>query len=425
MRDMEYEEIRARLSFAPAVDRTMISRRTILKALAAGVGMAAIPSWLFEDARAALTPTDTGGTLIVIQLGGGNDGLNTVVPLDNGSYYDLRGDLAIQPAEALPLTAGIALHPSLKNLQARFAAGKVAVVQGVGYGDPDMSHFQSMATWMAGWGPGGAPRSGWLGRYFDGLQSDTLNGVTVGTSVPLHLQGAQYAATAIPDDRNGIFGVISPDADPTDLSDTRLFDGVRKLGSATRSMGDKYNVHAAKMTESMTLAPGIASCYADKPTDSEQFAAHMTLCANLINANIGIKVLGVELGSFDTHSGQDWQHTDLLTKLDDGIAAFYAAVAPEQSARTAIMTFSEFGRRPEANGGGTDHGAASPLFVVGDGVKGGIVGQQPSLTDLDENGNMKAAVPFHAVYGTVLDKWLGADSKAILGQQFETLPLFA
>ncbi len=426
MRDMEYEEIRTRLSISEPLTRALISRRAVLKAIGAGVGVAMIPGWLLEEARAevAVAADASKGILIVIQLGGGNDGLNTVVPVNDGKYYDIRGDLAIKQTEALSLVAGTALHPSLVNVQKQFLAGKVAIVQGVGYSKPDLSHFQSMATWMSGWGPGGTPRSGWLGRYLDGLQTEHMNGVTIGSSVPLHMQGVKTAATSIPDNKDGLFGVRDADGDPTDLTDIRLFQGVKNLGAPSRDMGERFDAVANTTSQSMNFAAEVAKCYPQKADNSQQFPSHMQLCANLVNANMGVRVIGVEMGSFDTHSNQEWQHKDLLEKLDKGIAAFYASLSPALAGRVTLMTFSEFGRRAESNGGGTDHGTAGPLFVIGDRVAGGLIGKQPSLTDLDSSGNLKSSIPLHSVYGTVLDKWLGADSKELLGAQFETLPLF-
>ena len=402
-----------------------MSRRSLLKWAAAGAGAGALGPMLGRmQALAAPAVGAREGILVLIQLSGGNDGLNTPCPVADGRYYDLRGALAIPPSQALSVGSGLGLHPRLVHMKHLYDQGHVAVVRGVGYQPADLSHFTSMGTWMQGWG--GAPQSpasGWAGRIVDELpNADTegLYAVTIGSSIPPHLTGRVSRASGLPLDIGGAFGI-----DRTDPSDRRMYDGLATFGVGSTGLGTYADLIGQTESRLMTLTQQIQPAYRGAMPGG-YLAKQLTVCARLINANLGIRVLNTEFGGFDTHTDQAGAHAELMGELDDGINAFFATLSPAWADRVVLMTFSEFGRRPEANEGGTDHGTASVMFVVGSRVRGGLHGQQPSLASsrLDPYGNLVPNVDFRSVYASIVHKWFGADDRQVLGNTYPQLDLF-
>jgi len=359
------------------------------------------------------------GILIVLHLGGGNDGYNTVVPIGNGPYRDRRGSLAI--TNPLPLTSSFGFHPALPALRDRYAAGKVAIVQGVGQATiNDLSHFSSTANWMAGTA-GPSRSSGWLGRWLDGVpgSTDGLRAVAMGSSVPLHLVGQQAVVTAL-DTGGDLFG-----ADRSEPWMSSVYDTVSGFAAAPTGKGVWADRIATAGASSIRLADDMTPVFTPELPD-DSLTSQLTVIARLINAGLGIRVFDATLGSFDTHDGQLYEHNALLTDLDAAIAAFYATLDPAWSRKVAFMSFSEFGRRAQANGsGGTDHGTSSCLLVIGDNVKGGFFGQFPRLDDLDSRGNAKIHVDHRSAYASVLQGWMGGDATGVLGASYPDLGLFA
>ncbi|HEX2578508.1 MAG TPA: DUF1501 domain-containing protein [Aquihabitans sp.] len=414
MDDFDPRRIRDALSISgDRIAGNMTRRRFLQGSLAAAATAAVLP------ACKPVVGRHDQGILVVLHLGGGNDGYNTVVPIGNGPYRDRRGSLAI--TNPLPLDASFGLHPALPKLRDRFKAGKVAVVQGVGQATvSDLSHFSSTASWMAGTA-GTSRSSGWLGRWLDGVpgSADGLRAVAMGSSVPLHLQGQRSVVTAL-DTGGDLFG-----ADRTEPWMTSVYDTVSAFGAAPTGKGVWADKLATAGAASVRLADDLTPMFTPElPNDS--LTSQLTLIARLINAGLGIRVFDATLGSFDTHDGQLWEHDLLLKDLDAAIAAFYATLAPGWGSKVSLMTFSEFGRRPQANGSaGTDHGTSSCLLVIGDNVKGGFHGQFPRLDDLDARGNAKVHVDHRSVYASVLRGWLGGDDRALLGAAYPDLGLFA
>jgi uncharacterized protein (DUF1501 family) len=418
MTDLELDEIHRLLSVPADRQAGNVSRRRFLQgALAAGT-LASSPVW-FDRLAAAASPVGASeGILVVIHLGGGNDGLNTVVPIGDSAYRSLRGSLAI--ANPLPLSSTVGLHPALAGLKARFDAGKVAVVQGVGQSTvSDLSHFSSTASWMAGTA-GSSRMTGWLGRWLDGVPESELGlrCVTTGSSIPLHLVGQSSQVTGL-DVGGDLFG-----ADRSEPWMTSVYSGLSGFGSGPTGKGVWADKLAAAEAASIRLAGDLQPVFTPELPD-DSVASQLTLVARLINANLGIRVFNVSLGSFDTHENQAYRHQELLADLDAGIATFHATLAPTWAKRVSLMTFSEFGRRVQANAsGGTDHGTASTLLVIGDNVKGGLFGQAPKLTALDSRGNLPVAVDYRSVYASVLSGWLGGDASGVLGASYPDLALF-
>jgi uncharacterized protein (DUF1501 family) len=282
-----------------------------------------------------------------------------------------------------------------------------------------------MGIWMNAWSGGAQPGgpTGWIGRYLDGLPnaaSESLLGVVIGSSVPLHMVGAQARASGLPRDIGGAFGI-----DRSEPAVARMFDAVSAFGSGPSQLGPWGDLIAKTERSTLELAQRIQPAYTGAFPESD-LGRKLVLCARLVNANLGIRVLSTGFGGFDTHSDQPAWHADLMTDLDTSIEAFFAALSPTFRSRVTLMTFSEFGRRPEDNDtNGTDHGTSSVAFVVGDRVNGGLHGGQPSLTNFDDWGNLRHTVDFRQLYATMLDQWLGADSHEVLGYNFGGLPLIA
>jgi uncharacterized protein (DUF1501 family) len=402
-------------------ERNRFSRRRFMQYSAVGTGIVAVSPYLSKlQAFAAPPVADHEGILVTINLSGGNDGLNMVIPYADPAYPHLRSSLRV--TNSLPLGGGLGLHPAMPKLKARYDQGKVAVVRGVGYKPPDLSHFTSGDIWMHGWGGSNAVSSGWAGRFLDRLPNaahESLYGVSLHGNVNEHLQGDVAHPSSLPLNIGGAFGI-----DRSDASNARMFDALASFGTGASGLGELGDLYDQTESDLMMLTQRIRPAYgfADQPTDLQQ---QLVLAAHLINANLGIRVIDTELDGFDTHSDQrDW-HATLLGQLDNAIAAFFATLSAKWAPHVAMMTFSEFGRRPEENGdGGTDHGTASPQFVIGDHVKGGLHGSQPSLTQLDNDGNFVPSVDFHQMYAPILSTWLDADDRAILGKSYSPLRLF-
>lgn len=394
------------------------SRREFLRAVGWGVGGAALLHSL--GARPAwATPLGANeGVLVVVGMYGGNDGFNTVVRHGEPSYGVYRGGLAIPASSVLPLGDGVGLHPNLAYLKQRWDAGEVAIVQGVGYPDPDFSHFTSMSIWMSGIRDG-APSSGWLGRWLDGRGDplDALVAASIGSSVPLHLVGHSRRAVGVPPWGGG-FGTGN---DPNDL---RLYEGLRAYAASTAGRGVWHDTVASTIKAQVEVARKTAPVFATPLPDGE-LRRKLTVAARLVNADLGLRVLEVSWGGFDTHEGQAWQHAALMTEFDEALRAFFETLDPAWHRRVTVMTFSEFGRTPYANGSaGTDHGTVGEHFVIGAQVRGGFHGDPPSISGLQRWDRAQHTVDFRSYYASVLDGWLGGGSTHVLGGSFATLPLF-
>ncbi|RMH69598.1 MAG: DUF1501 domain-containing protein, partial [Actinomyces sp.] len=398
----------------------LVARRRFLQAALAAGGAAGLSGTLVAGlsdpalAGPPLGPDDR--ILVVVFLAGGNDGLNTVVPADDGLYHDLRGPLAVDVGPGQALGEGLYLHPNLARLKSRYDAGQVAVVRGVGEAGDDHSHFTSMATIMSGV-PGAPAPTGWLGRWLDGAGLDGLGAVSIGWGgVPLTLRGATTTATSLPPNGN-LFG-----ADRSENWERYAVDALAGISGVGGPLGDYV---AGTFAAAIGTAQSVEPAYGTGLPDGG-LARDLTLAARVVDLDLGVRLLAVELGGFDTHDDQRPTHDDLLAELDAGIDAFFASLSPTFASRTALLVFSEFGRRVRPNdSGGTDHGTAAPWFLVGPRVRGGLYGVQPSLADLDRRGDLRHTVDFRSVYASVLQGWLNTDGAALLGSGHEDLGLFA
>jgi uncharacterized protein (DUF1501 family) len=411
-------------------DRFMVDRRRFLQLVGMGMGAGLLSgpaSTLLDQlafghdpsawAAGPVGPND--GVLVVIGMFGGNDGLNTLVPFNDGLYYDQHGGLAIPGNQTLPITGSLGLNPALTGIKSLWDAGQVAVVQGVGYPNPDFSHFNSMAYWMAGQ-VGGIPSTGWVGRWLDrylGGGRDLYAAAEVGHAVPLHLVGAAQRGTVVPASRPG-FGASS---DPGDL---RTYQAIRAMQTAAH--GQWHAAVGQAFVDQLDLAATLSNHYPDDDALPEsEIVARLEIAARMINANLGFRVLTAGWGDFDSHANQPTMHTERMQELDAGIKRFFEILNPAWRSRVTIMTFSEFGRTSWDNDGqGTDHGSSGVHFVIGQNVNGGLYGAQPSLVGLDRWERMPFHVDFRSYYASVIDGWLGGGSSEVLGGSFENLGLF-
>jgi uncharacterized protein (DUF1501 family) len=404
-----------------------MKRRNFLLAAAAGLAVVAEPDHVFARALAQAPvpglPGSDGRCLVLVNLYGGNDGLNCVVPHGDAAYYQLRPGLAIAASDVLAIDARVGLNPGMRSFKALYDKGMVAIVQGVGYPNPDHSHFRSTEIWQTA-APDRYQHTGWLGRYFDeaGLSKANLfKGVALsrvlpealvsnGTDIPAIPGLGQYALMA---NRNQVArNAFRRQAHDGSLPfDSPYLAHVMQIeGDAQRSSEELPKLVAGYTTKAAYPATGIGRSLA--------------LAAQIVGSNLGTKVIYVEHGSFDTHVNQKTIQNSLLSELSSAIGAFYDDLAAHGNDRRVLtLTFSEFGRRIEENGSrGTDHGEASPLFMIGGAVKGGLYGTPPNLATTNM-GNVRYTVDFRSVYATVLERWLGRSSVSVLNGEFATLPL--
>lgn len=411
-------------------DPAAMDRRRFLQLIGLGIGAGALagPACSLLDlslpgldpaAWAAGPAGPNDGVLIVIGMFGGNDGLNTVVPVDDQLYYGQHGGLAIRPENTLSIDAATGLHPELTTLKQFWDAGQLAIVEGVGYPNPDLSHFNSMAYWMAG-SPTGIPTSGWLGRWLDshlGGAKDLYAAASIGQSVPLHLVGRVQRGTAVPAGRPGFGASARPE-------DHKIYAALRRLGAGDPATwrGRVGGAMIDQLDLATKLTPLIPVDLPDQP-----LVAELEVMAHLVNANLGMRVLTAGWGDFDSHAGQPNQHGERMRELNAAIARFFQVLSPAWSSRVTIMTFSEFGRTSWSNdGAGTDHGTAAPHFVLGANVRGGRYGQRPSLAGLQRWDRMPFHVDFRDYYGSVIDGWLGGGASDVLGgRAVQDLALFS
>ncbi|HEV3085965.1 MAG TPA: DUF1501 domain-containing protein [Candidatus Elarobacter sp.] len=365
---------------------------------------------------------DPDNVLVVVQMGGGNDGLNTVVPWSDDAYHRVRPAIHVTEAQVLKLNDRIGFNPALKGLNELYKAGSVAVVQGVGYPNPNRSHFEATQIWETA-SPDRPQQYGWLGRYLDKRFSNAkpasmFEAVSLGDVLPAALVASHVEVPAI--GALNAFGYNTGRDLASKQSAGVLYDGAKAgqspyLAMMAQTARDAY--HGGDVLRKQTSEFTNKATYANNG-----FAQQLALAAKLIGSTAGSKIVFVSLGSFDTHAGQRAQQDRLLGYLGDGLVSFYQDLAAHGLDKKVLtMTFSEFGRRVSQNASnGTDHGTAMPLFIVGGGVKGGIYGDHPSLTDLD-HGDLKFSTDFRAVYATVIEKWLGRNPSDVITGSYPTL----
>lgn len=407
------------------------TRREFLRMSGQGAGLLAFsrfaPSFLVNSARAAApAPEKDRSILVLVQLAGGNDGLNTLVPFEDANYYRLRPTLGLAKDQVLKLTDTHGLHPACTAMQGLFKDGKLAVVQNVGYPNPNRSHFRSTEIWETATDSETFGSTGWIGRYLDNacagspaedshdplaVHINTLNGE------PETFVGAEEHPTF----GLSAFGGARRESD----ENRKLLESL----SAPSGAGEAGFLQATLMDTLVTEAKVqriIGGYRSESAYPQNPFAASLKNVAALIASGLPTRVYFVTLNGFDTHYNQLVTQAGLLKTLSDGLAAFQRDLeAHRLDGQVTTMTFSEFGRRASENESrGTDHGTASPLFVMGSRIKGGLHGTAPDL-NLPKNQDLTFSTDFRSVYATMLDGWLKSPSQPVLNGKFASLPILA
>ena len=413
------------------LDRCGCSRRDFLRRGFYGIGVTTGLPVLLGRTTEALTAQALAGTsmethperiLVVVELSGGNDGLNTVVPFGDDTYYRVRPNLGIRETEVLKIEDGYGFHPSLVGFERLYKDGMMGVVHGCGYDNPSLSHFSSMGYWHTGVPNGGEPL-GWLGRLADGVYDHDAQGnviVNIGTRQSLAVRARNHQPLVFNDPRS--FRREGSDAEQAALE--RM-----EVDAAANPTLDFLAATAANAAESSDFVREASASYST-PVDYGigGLSSQLRRVAALISADMPTRLYYVTYAgnSFDTHVHQADPHARLLAYTADAVRGFVEDLKRiNRVDDVAIMMFTEFGRRVEENASlGTDHGTATPMFVVGSGVQGGLHGAHPSLTDLDD-GNLRMTTDFRRVYATMIEQWLGyKDSASILKDSYEPLQLF-
>jgi uncharacterized protein (DUF1501 family) len=393
-----------------------------------------VPQFVARTAHAAEAGKDT--VLVIVEFTGGNDGLNTVIPHADDLYHKARPTLKFTKDQVVKVTDDVGLHPSLRSLEPLLASNALAVVQGVGYPNPDRSHFESMDVWHLA-DPTRKLTTGWIGRSGSELM-DAKGGIPImhigPNKLPLALQGAPGGAVSVNNTQSYRLD-LGGGKEERHKARLKLFTELADVGKdKDKDEGDLLSFVQRRQVQTLSSVEKIQEVlrgteggrYYD-PTGrfnaGNSLAVKLDLVARLIQKGFGTRVFYVSKDGFDTHSDQNKDHRTLLGDVGDGVNQFFEILKQTgHDKRVRLLTFSEFGRRVQENGsGGTDHGAGSCLFVAGPSLaKSGLVGAHPSLKDLDA-GDLKYHTDFRRVYATLLDEWLGCDSRSVLGAKFEHL----
>jgi uncharacterized protein (DUF1501 family) len=427
------------------MNHPFFTRRRFLRTVLLGGAIApTVPSFVNRTfaaldgvASTSFSPvTGRDGTiLVVMQLAGGNDGLNTLVPYADDAYFKARPKLALPADKIHRLDDYCGLHPSLKNLAALQGEGHAAIVQGVGYPNPNRSHFRATEIWHSASDADKNEAYGWLGKYCDAACAGEDPGaeagaaLAIGDQVPQALRSKSGAAIAIgaPQDYQFQEGMDPAPMEPADDA------GASAGGSIDMLFGEAGHEPAVADFLQRTALDAVASSsqvqqILHQTRNGAKYPAsdlgrRLQLVGRLIGGGLPSRVYYVSLGGFDTHANQANSHERQLAVFDEAVGAFCRDLKDQGNFdRVMLLTFSEFGRRVAENAsGGTDHGAAAPLFLFGGGVKGGLHGKYPSLTDL-HRGDLRHSTDFRSVYATLLDQWLKTPSSPILGRDFGRVP---
>ena len=391
----------------------LFKRRDFLQIGSLATASLMLPKFLKAFDGKTMVPTGN-KVLVVLQFSGGNDGLNTVIPIRNDIYYKSRPRLGIEKDKALLLTDEAGINPALPAFKELFDDGSLGIMNNVGYPNPDRSHFRSMDIWQSASDSDKYIYTGWLGRYLDAQCNDCskpTQALEVDDILSLALKGENSKGLAVKDPKrlyNTSHENYFKEINAAHVNGEETVDYLYKTLSETLSSAD-YIFKQSRLHPSSQIYP------------ATETGKNLKTIASLIMSDINTKVYYLSLGSFDTHVNQENQQKRLFTELNDAIAAFVKDMKDNNRFQDVmIMTFSEFGRRVAQNAsGGTDHGTANNMFFIGGGLKQkGLINAMPDLTNLNE-GDLIHTVDFKNVYATVLRKWLDADDKDILGKQYD------
>jgi uncharacterized protein (DUF1501 family) len=416
----------------------MTTRRNLLKVglgslpvICLGGTMPAFVSRMAMADPATRPSVSNDNILVVVQLSGGNDGLNTVIPFKADPYYKARPVLGLKQ-NLLKLNDEHALHPAMGAFKRLYDDGKLAIVNGCGYPKPNRSHFESMAIWHAGDPANAGANGGWVGHYLDHLRRGTssasagnvMQAINIGSELPQALVNADAPAPSIQSFEDFSVRLLGR-ANGTEKLERTLIEEVNRINDASPTLAflSRQATNAIISTDQIIKIAGGYQSAVEYPAGLGQ---RLRLIAQIINGNFGTRIFYCEIGGFDTHASQLQQHDNLMRQVSDSISAFTADMAAKgYGDKVTVMCFSEFGRRVQQNdSNGTDHGAAGPMFLVGGKVKGGLHGAMPSLEkEKLDDGDLRYTTDFRRVYATLLDQWLNTDSVAVLKNKFEPMAL--
>ena len=393
----------------------LIKRKEFLQAGSLVTASLMMPKFLKAFERPMMVPSGN-KVIVVIQFSGGNDGLNTVIPVRNDIYYKERPRLGIAKEKAVLLNDETGLNPALEYFKGLYDEGNLSILNSVGYPNPDRSHFRSMDIWHSASDSNQYINTGWVGRYLDaqckGCDKPT-QAVEIDDVLSLALKGEENKGLAF--------------KDPARLFNISNGRFIKEVNSDHHHSEEIIDYLYKTMSETLSSAEYIYRQSRVHPTSqaypNTELGKDLKTIASLIFSDINTKVYYVSLGSFDTHVNQENQQTRLFTELNEAVKAFTTDLKNNNRFEDVLMmTFSEFGRRVSQNASnGTDHGTANNMFFISGGLKEkGVLNAMPDLADLNE-GDLKHKVDFKDVYATVLNKWLGADDKLVLGRQHDYL----
>ena len=398
-----------------------LSRRRFLKLTTGAVAVGATANLLSLDqiAEAAINRPLAAGTpiLVVVTLYGGNDGLNTVIPYKDPLYFSSRPDISYKPETMLPLDSELALNPSMTGIKGLWDQKKVAIVRGVGYPKPDHSHFSSMAKWQTA-SPDKHINSGWLGRWLDSQSEDPMLAISLGSVLPPMLAGTKISGSALP-----LGGLVIPKGSLAtqciQLSKTARADS-KLMAAAATSMRNLFNVSTSIqpiLKLPAPVAPDLPTVNGGNAGGDSNLSQQLDVVAKLIAAGSPTKVWSVSLGGFDTHANEANAQAALLGVVSTSLTRFMNQLKSTTRLNdVTVMVYSEFGRRVKGNASqGTDHGTSGPMFLIGEKIKGGFYGDQPSLSKLID-GDLAVTSDFRDVYATVLESILKSPAEQSLGK---------
>lgn len=406
-----------------------MTRRDFMKGVAVFSGIGLAPKFLtdaYADPAQAIRGFNDDRVLVVVQLGGGNDGLNTVVPFEDDLYHRARPQIGLKSDRIIKLDDLVGVNDALKPVMPYFERGELAVIQGVGYPNPDRSHFRSMEIWHTASDSDEYLGDGWIGRYFDNNCSGSAQpqvGLAIDADRPQAFGSALGYGVATSDPSK--FGWIAGKGADTETAFLALNAG-QAPHNPTLDFLRHTTAAGVESSEEVRAAAKKGNIVMDTRGGRNNRMNQLDSVAGLIRGGLATRIYYVSTSGFDTHAGQSGKHEQLLGGVAEALARFQAQLEKDGTAdRVTTMVFSEFGRRVNENGsGGTDHGTAAPMFLMGKSVKGGVHGTAPNLGDLD-GGDLKFSTDFRQVYTTVLEDWLHADPAKVLDQRFDKLPLLA
>lgn len=394
----------------------MMKRRDFVKNTALASSLFFVPSFVkaFDD---HLTKTTGYKRLVIVQLSGGNDGLNTVIPFRNDIYYRSRPKIAIRPKDVIKLNDELGFHSNLMPLKRLYDKGFLTIINNVGYPNPDRSHFRSTDIWQTASSSNQQLQTGWIGRYLDEFGEQPYNAIEVDDSLSLSLKGDRLNGIATNDARR----LFRASQEPYIKSVLNNYDdehlNEHNLGYLYKMSIDAQSSAKYIYETSKTVRP-------NQNYTRSVFGNQLKTTAQFINSGLKTKVYYTSLKGFDTHVRQPGAQARLLKIYAENMETFVNDLIQKNTFEdTLILTFSEFGRRVEQNAAdGTDHGAANNIFVIGKNLKtNGIYNPLASLNDLDDNGDIKFEIDFRSIYATVLNKWLNVDERLVLNGSFDSL----